>query len=123
MEQLGRAASGALAQAFDNRQQKIETELERWRTNLYIATIALVVLGIAFFIYSFWAKFDYQFLLKLSVSFPVIYATWFSGKQYDKERGILEQYAFKSAQSKSLSAFSKTVKEIDDSDSANAIEG
>lgn len=116
IEQLWRVASGTLAQAFHSRQESVEIELVRWRENLYKSTISLIIMGVIFFIYSFWAKFDYQFMLKISVSFPVIYAAWFSGRQYDRERRILEQYAFKSAQSKSLSAFSKTVKEIDDSD-------
>lgn len=123
VEQLGRAASWALAIAFDDRLAKIEIELERWRKNLYITTLILLLLGIVFFIYSFWAKFDYQFLLKLSVTFPVIYAVWFSWRQYEKERSISEQYAFKAAKAKSLAAFSKTVKEIDDSDWINEVDG
>lgn len=115
-EQLGRAASGALALSFEGRQEKVEKELERWRNNLYASAVALMAVGIVFFIYSFFATLNLQFFLKLTVSFPVIFAVWFSSIQYNKERFIVERYAFKAAQAKSLSAFSKTVKEINPSE-------
>lgn len=116
VEQLGRAGSGALALAFTSRQEEVEEELERWRDTLYKATGALIVVAAILFGYAVSIKTDLQFILKLTVSFPFIYAVWFAGKQYDKERFILERYAFKAAQAKSLSAFSKTVKEMDESE-------
>lgn len=116
VEQLGRAGSGALAQAFTFRQGEVEEELRRWRDILYKATGALIVVAAILFGYSVFVKTDLQFILRLAVSFPFIYAVWFAGKQYNKERFILERYAFKAAQAKSLSAFSKTVKEMDESE-------
>ena len=116
VEQLGRAASGALAISFEGRQEKVEKELERWRTMLYKTTGAFMIVVCILFIYSTFTKIDLQFIFKLFVSLPFIYAVWFSGKQYNKERFIVERYAFKAAQAKSLSAFSKTVKEMDESD-------
>lgn len=115
-EQLGRAASGALALSFEVRQAKVEEELKRWRDNLYLSVKILIGIGLFFFFYSFFATVDLQYFLKLTVSFPVIFAVWFSGIQYNKERFIVERYAFKAAQAKSLSAFSKTVKEINPSE-------
>lgn len=114
--QLGRASSGALARAFSNRQEEVEKELKKWHNYLLISTGSLVVAGIGFFIYSLLVKIDWQFFLKLSVVFPIIYAEWFASRQYTKERFIVERYAFKAAQAKSLSAFSKTVKEMDESE-------
>ncbi len=111
VEQLGRASSGVLANAFYERQNEVEAEVSRWRKNLYWSTCLLVVVGISFFAYSFWASFDYQFLLKITVSLPLIYSVWFSSRQYERERKIVEQYSFKAAKAKSLSAFSKIVKE------------
>lgn len=109
INQLSIATEGTLAQQFAHRQAKVEKELNRWRGNLYKSSIALVIAGIVFFIYSFFAELNFQFLLKITVSFPIIFAVWFSGMQYNKERRIVEEYAFKSATSKSLSAFSETL--------------
>lgn len=115
-EQLARATSGALALSFEVRKERVEEELKRWRDNLYMSVKILIGIGLFFFVYSFFATVDLQYFLKLTVSFPVIFAVWFSSIQYNKERFIVERYAFKAAQAKSLSAFSKTVKEINPSD-------
>lgn len=112
-EQLERAGAGALAVAFAGRQSVIEEELKRWRNHLYLATSILIVVAFGFLWHSFYTKINFEFFLKLTVVFPLIYAVWFSGKQYNKERFIVEQYAFKSAQAKSLAAFSKTVQEME----------
>ena len=119
-EQLSRAASGALALAFSTRQGEVEKELDRWRSILFGTTIALILLTIGFFIYSLFVDINLQFFLKISVAFPLVYAEWFASRQYTKERYILERYAFKAAQAKSLSAFSKTVKEMDETDPGKA---
>ena len=113
-EQLGRAGAGALAKAFSVRQSEIEKEVKKWFDILCGVTGGLVLLSIVFFIYSFFVQLNIQFFLKLVISLPLIYAEWFASKQYNKERFILERYAFKTAQAQSLSAFSKTVKEMDD---------
>ncbi len=115
-EQLGRAGSGALALAFSLRQGEIEKELKKWFFILASTTIGLIFVSLTFFIYSFFVQLNLQFFLKLTISLPFIYAEWFATRQYNKERFILERYAFKAAQAKSLSAFSKTVNEIDESD-------
>jgi hypothetical protein len=113
-EQLGRAGAGALAIAFSLRQEEIEKELKRWRGILYYSVGALLLLSVIFFIYSFFiTALTLGFFLKISISLPFIYVVWFASKQYSKERFILERYAFKTAQAKSLNAFSKTVKEMD----------
>lgn len=115
--QLGRAGAGALAKSFDLRQIEIEKELKRWRDILYGSTVALVLLSVIFFIYSFHiTEWSLGLFLKISISLPLIYIVWFASKQYAKERFILERYAFKVAQAKSLDAFSKTVKEMDTSE-------
>lgn len=119
-EQLGRAGSGALAIAFATRQGEVENELKRWRTILFGSTGALVFVSLSFFIYSFFVDINIQFFLKLSVSLPFIFAVYFASRQYNKERFILERYAFKGAQAKSLSAFSKTVKEMDTTENGQA---
>lgn len=121
IEQLGRAGAGALALAFTTRQEEVADELLHWRKILYGATLALGVVAVSLLVYSHFTEINLQFFLKLSVSFPFIYAVWFSGKQYNKERFILERYAFKAAQAKSLSAFSKTVKEMDESEKGQSV--
>lgn len=120
-EQLGRAGAGALALAFVNRQDEVANELMHWRKMLYGATVVLGVVAMSLLVYSHFTEINLQFFLKLSVSFPFIYAVWFSGKQYNKERFILERYAFKAAQAKSLSAFSKTVTEMDESERGQSV--
>ena len=117
VNQLGRAASGVLAQAFDERQGKLESELKKWENYLFWSTLFLFGVGVFFFLYSFYVDINYQYWLKISVLFPIIYTVWFSGRQYEKERKIVEQYAFKSAKAKSLSAFSKLVEDAGDNES------
>lgn len=112
-EQLGRAGSGALALAFAARQDEVQKELNRWRKILFITTVSLAVVAVGFLVYSFFVDINVQFFLKMFVSFPFIFAAYFASRQYNKERFIVERYAFKAAQAKSLSAFSKTVKEMD----------
>jgi len=119
-EQLGRAGSGALALAFSLRQGEIEKELKKWFGILSAITGALMFIGVCFFIYAFFVQVNLQFFLKLTISLPFIYAEWFASKQYNKERFILERYAFKAAQAKSLSAFSKTVKEMDETEAGQS---
>ncbi len=117
---MGRAGSGALALSFATRQGEVEKELERWRTILFGSTGALVVVSLSFLIYSFFIDINIQFFLKLSGSLPFIFAVYFASRQYNKERFIVERYAFKAAQAKSLSAFSKTVKEMDVTEAGQA---
>ena len=119
-EQLNCAASGALAIAFSTRQGKVEKELKMWRKILFGVTGALMSLAIGFLVYSFKVNVDTLFFLKLSVSLPFIFAVWFASRQYTKERFIVERYAFKAAQAESLSAFSKTVKEMSDTKEGRA---
>lgn len=120
-EQLGRAGAGALAVSFTTRQTDVEKELERWRGILFKSTGALIVVSVILFSYSIFETINAQFFLKLTVSFPFIYAVWFSGKQYNKERFIVERYAFKAAQAKSLAAFSLTVKEMNQSEEGQSV--
>ncbi|MEK7200696.1 MAG: hypothetical protein AAB672_01000 [Patescibacteria group bacterium] len=119
-DQLGRAGSGALAKSFSVRQEEIEKELKKWFLILAGTTSGLVLVSITFFIYSFFVQLNLQFFLKLTISLPFIYTEWFATKQYNKERFILERYVFKAAQAKSLSAFSKTVNEMDESDNGKS---
>jgi uncharacterized protein YoxC len=120
IDQLGRAGSGALALAFAARQWEVEKELKRWRQLLFGSTITLAFIALGFFVYSFFIEITIQFFLKLTVSLPFIFAVYFSSRQYNKERSIVERYAFKAAQAKSLSAFSATVREMDSSEQGQA---
>ncbi len=121
IDQLGRAGSGALALAFAERQGEVEKELKRWRNILFGTTAALILVAFALFKHlSSAEEIDLQFFLKMTISLPFIYAEWFASRQYTKERFIVERYAFKAAQAKSLAAFSKTVKEIDVTDEGQA---
>ena len=76
------------------------------------ASILLLVLGAA---YIAWLAqrsevLSYAFLLKFSVSLPVIYWLIFSTRQYTKSKRLEEEYAFKSVISLSLEAYRVLIK-------------
>lgn len=104
--QLGIAAGASLSHTFDDRKKDLENSTRRWLKWLIADIIVLFI--VAFFV--FWElksnpTLTPNFFLKFTLSFPFIYAAFFFHSQFNKEKQLLEEYAFKSAVSLSLEAY------------------
>lgn len=106
-----------LAHSFAERKQEIEKSLSFWRTALGLSIVVLV--GVLMAIYlkleintAGQIIFDLpRLLFRLTFSSPAIFGVWFSAKQYSRERGLLENYAFKAATAKALESYTDLLSE------------
>src|SRR3989338_4833716 len=108
---LQKAAAGSLFNSFNVRKQEFETASRFWRL-MVGASVMILVLGAT---YVTWLAqksevLSYAFILKFSVSLPVIYWLIFATRQYVKNKRLEEEYAFKSAISLSLEAYRDLIK-------------
>lgn len=106
-----------LAHSFAERKQEIEKSLRFWRSALGLSIVVLV--GVLMAIYlkletntAGQIIFDLpRLLFRLTFSSPAIFGVWFSAKQYSRERGLLENYAFKAATAKALESYTDLLSE------------
>jgi F0F1-type ATP synthase membrane subunit b/b' len=110
--QLAVAAGGVLSNTFEQRKMDLEKSKKKWFNWLVLDIILLV--GVAIFVFlelKSNPSITPNFFLKFSLSFPFVYAAFFFHGQYNKERELLEEYAFKSAIAFSFEAYRKLIKE------------
>jgi hypothetical protein len=113
--QIERAIGVSLFGAFQKRQDAILLSKRFWQNALFGSVVAGILLG-GYFAYEIGRvqKFDYAFLVKLTLSLPVIYAISFCSIQYGKERRLEEEYAFKASISVSLTPYQELVGKLVD---------
>jgi hypothetical protein len=108
---LQKAAAGRLFNSFNLRKQEHEKSSNFWFKIIAVCVIALTLVAIWIaWIAHYKGILSYEFLVKFSISFPVIYGLIFSTRQYTKTRRLEEEYAFKSAISLSLEAYRDLIK-------------
>ncbi|MEK7131580.1 MAG: hypothetical protein AAB797_02510 [Patescibacteria group bacterium] len=104
--QLGIAAGASLSHTFNDRKSVLEGSIKklfRW----LIADI-IILFFVALFVFLELKSnpaLTPNFFLKFTLSFPFIYAAFFFHGQFNKEKQLLEEYAFKAAVSLSLEAY------------------
>jgi len=99
-DQIEKATGFSLFHSFQTRKYEIEKSKIFWAKTLAVLVVASVVLSL---IIGFTSKnIDMWFYIKLSFTFPIIYAIAFVNTQYSRERKLEEDYAFKSNISISL---------------------
>lgn len=108
---LQKAAAGSLFNSFNLRKKEQEKQSKFWVWMIGISVIGLTVAAC----YIIWIAhqinvFSLLFLVRLAITFPLIYWLIFSTKQYNKARNFEEEYAFKSAISLSLEAYRDLLK-------------
>ena len=110
-ELLQKAAAGSLFKSFDIRKKEHGESAKFWAWMLGLSAVALFAVA-WWFVWVVHAKgeLSYEFLIKLSVSFPIIFWLAFSSSQYSKAKRLEEEYAFKSAISLSLEAYRDLIK-------------
>lgn len=125
-EHLLKAVGASLFSAFEKRKKRIERSKWIWAGFTIIAIIAqiCVIRWIAEHAGTLPANTSFyqtpSFLLRVSVSIPILFFIGYSIQQYAKEREYEELYGFKSSLSFSLSPYLDLVKELNtDPDQVN----
>lgn len=114
-DQIEKAVGYSLFGAFQKRQESIVTSKTFWQNALFACVLAGVGLGVYFiWAFSHAVTFNYAYLVKLTLSLPVIYAISFCSIQYGKERRLEEEYAFKAGISVSLNPYQELVGKLVD---------
>jgi len=115
-DELAYIAGASLSNTFEKRRDILNTSARRWLYWLLGNIICLVCVAfIVFLELKGTQTLTTGFFIKLSLSFPFIYAAIFFHSQYNHERNLEEEYAFKSAVSFSLDSYRKVInEEIDD---------
>lgn len=112
----GMAADGTLGSKFDQRQQKLTDGLSFWKwgvpgvTVLSIIWVLIVFTCLAANLGNVWINLLVN-LIKTSPSFILM---GFVFSQYNKERNLQEEYAFKSAVAMTLTAYSNMLENRDE---------
>jgi len=108
---LQKASAGSLFNSFNVRKQEFESATKFWQSMIGLS-IVILIFGASCVAWSAQKVgiSSYTFLLKFSISLPVIYWLIFSTHQYTKNKRLEEEYAFKSAISLSLEAYRDLIK-------------
>jgi hypothetical protein len=109
-DSIERATGFTLFHSFQKRQIDLTRSKYIWAWALLLCVAASIALS-CFLIHSLAGihEFNALFLIKLSISLPIIFAITFCSVQYAKERRLEEEYAFKSNISISLEPYRKLV--------------
>lgn len=110
-DMLQKAAAGSLFNSFNIRKKEHEKSSRFWMIVIVVNVIVLssIASWLAWMVHSK-GILSYEFLIKTSVSFPIIYLLTLSTRQYTKSKRLEEEYAFKSAISLSLEAYRDLIK-------------
>jgi hypothetical protein len=111
-ELLGSAVGGAIGKTFGERKAELRKYVEWWAAGTIISIIVLLAAAI-------WIYYELVtggsngtlFLSKMSLLIPISVAVWFTASNYNRERKLLEEYAFKSSISLSLDSYRKVLNE------------
>ena len=111
-DQLAVVTGASLSNTFEGRRKILSSSATKWFWWLLGDILILVaVAAIIFLELKNTQSLTIGFFLKFSLSFPFIYAAVFFHSQYNKEKEIEEEYAFKSAVSFSFDAYRKILVE------------
>jgi len=110
--QLQQATGHSLFHSFQTRQGNLAKSKYAWIGGILFSIVA--IMGLTIYIAYSTTNFNEAFFLKLSVSLPLIYAIIFCSTQYNRERRLEEEYAFKSNISISLIPYQELVEKIVD---------
>ncbi len=113
--QLNKAVGASLFSTFATRKNELNDKLNNWLWALII--IIAVLIGL-----SGWIAYDiigeqtnwYKVIIKIGISFPLIYMLAFISSRYTKERRLVEEYAFKSTISLALTPYADLIKKVEE---------
>ena len=115
---MGYIADGTLSHSFNKRKEDLKKSVENWsNTCTWVAVLAIIWVCIVFFILNadtgnVWA----DILINGIKSSPLFFLLGFSISQYQKERNLMEEYAFRESVAVTLTAYLEQMPEKEDED-------
>ena len=112
LELLSSAVGGVLGKTFGERKSELNKSEIFWKRSTFASILLLFVA--ATFIYIDLLKGVSEspvILSKITLLIPISAAVWFTASNYNRERKLLEEYAFKSSISLSLNSYRKVLNE------------
>jgi len=109
---LQKVAAGRLFESFNVRKKENQKTSVFWMWMIIISIVLLTCMAglMIWALAHMTGGLSYEFLLKISIAFPLLYWLIFSTRQYSKSKRLEEEYAFRSAISLSLEAYRDLVK-------------
>lgn len=106
-EMMGYIADGTLSHSFNSRKTNIQKSVKWWGIGSFIGA---GLMGVWIFIVFIWLKADTgsdiaNIFVNIAKTSPMIALFWFALTQYQKERNLLEEYAFREAIAVTLTAY------------------
>ena len=120
---MGYIADGTLSHSFNKRKAALEEKVEEWRnTCVWVATSAILWVCIVFFMLDAntgneWA----DILINAIKTSPLFFLLGFTIAQYQKERNLLEEYAFRESVAVTLTAYLEQMPEKEDTEKRNLL--
>ena len=106
--QLGLVSAEKLANSFNDEAEKLKTSTAEWFSRVKWTSIVLVlaVIGIAWWQLSTSKTiFELSFLIRATLTTPIIWFLYFSAHNYNEEKSLLDHYLFKAAVARSFEAY------------------
>ena len=100
----------SLANSFKERKDEIKKEMDKWLKYLNWSTGILAITVIGIYISQYFGNTnigEWRFWYRFAFTSPIIFFVFFASHNYNKERDLLEKYAFKFAVSLSLQSYTK----------------
>ena len=112
IELLSSAVGGALGKTFGERKIELKKSEIFWKNSTFISLIALFFAAGLVYYELFRGIGETTVLVsKISLLIPASAALWFTASNHNRERKLLEEYAFKSSISLSLDSYRKVLNE------------
>ncbi len=111
---LTSAVGTNLFKSFEIRKNELQGGLRWWLGGVII--FSLLLAGLGWWIYEDIKSEHIEWtrtLLKIAVSFPILYLLVFFTNRYSKDKQLLEEYAFKSSLSLALKPYAELVDEVE----------
>lgn len=115
---MGYIADGTLSNSFNKRKEDLSTQITKW----FWASVIIAVLAIGWVcVVFFWVGADTgsewaDILINGIKSSPLFFLLGFSISQYQKERNLMEEYAFRESVAVTLTAYLEQMPEKEDED-------
>lgn len=115
---MGYIANGTLSHSFNKRKEDLSTQITKWFwTSVFISALAIGWVCAVFF----WLSADTgsewaDILINGIKSSPLFFLLGFSISQYQKERNLMEEYAFRESVAVTLTAYLEQMPEKEDED-------
>ena len=120
---MGYIADGTLSHSFNKRKSDLEEKVEEWRNMcVWVATSAIIWVCVVFFILSANTGNEWADIFINGIkSSPLFFLLGFTIAQYQKERNLLEEYAFRESVAVTLTAYLEQMPEKEDIEKRNLL--